>query len=79
MIRYTSGIQIIDNLLTYQFLPYGGVYYIPDCMFNYRQTEDSTFHRRSVYQNYILNALMLLPAKDGAARFIRRGAGTHPV
>ena len=34
---YTSGIQIIDNLLTYQFLPYGGVYYIPDCMFNYRQ------------------------------------------
>ena len=42
---YTSGIQIIDNLLTYQFLPYGGVYYIPDCMFNYRQTEDSSFRR----------------------------------
>ena len=60
---YTSGIQIIDNLLTYQFLPYGGVYYIPDCMFNYRQTEDSTFHRRSVYQNYILNALMLYQQK----------------
>ena len=72
---YTSGIQIIDNLLTYQFLPYGGVYYIPDCMFNYRQTEDSTFHRRSVYQNYILNALMLYQQKTvlrglfGAGRY----------
>lgn len=32
-------------------------------MFNYRQTEDSTFHRRSVYQNYILNALMLYQQK----------------
>ena len=60
---YTRGIQIIDNLLTYQFLTYGGVYYIPDCMFNYRQPYDSTFHRRSVYQNYILNALMLYQQK----------------
>lgn len=56
---YTSGVQIIDNMLTYQFLPYGGIYYLPDCMFNYRQMEDSTYHRRSEYQNYILNALML--------------------
>ena len=54
---YTSGIQIIDNLLTYQFLPYGGVYYIPDCTVNYRKTEDSTFHRRSGTQNNIHNAL----------------------
>ena len=52
---YTSGVQIIDNLLTFQFLPYGGVYYLPDCMFNYRQIEGSTYHRRSVYQNYILS------------------------
>ena len=51
--------QIIDNMLTFQFLPYGGVYYLPDCMFHYRQIEGSTYHRRSVYQNYILNALML--------------------
>ena len=56
---YTSGVQIIDNMLTFQFLPYGGIYYLPDCMFNYRQMEGSTYHRRSVYQNYILNALML--------------------
>ena len=69
---YTSGIQIIDNLLTYQFLPYGGVYYIPDCMFNYRQTEDSTFHRRSVYQNYILNALMGLSATNWRRLFALR-------
>ena len=40
---YTSGVQIIDNMLTYMFLPYGGVYYLPDCMFNYRQIEDSTY------------------------------------
>ena len=60
---YTSGVLIIDNMLTYMFLPYGGIYYLPDCMFNYRQTEDSTFHRRSVYQNYILNALMLYQQK----------------
>lgn len=60
---YTSGVQIIDNMLTYQFLPYGGIYYLPDCMFNYRQMEDSTYHRRSVYQNYILNALMLYQQK----------------
>ncbi len=70
---YTSGIQIIDNLLTYQFLPYGGVYYIPDCMFNYRQTEDSTFHRRSVYQNYILNALMLYQQRRCCAVYSARG------
>ena len=56
---YTSGVQIIDNMLTFQFLPYGGIYYLPDCMFHYRQMEGSTYHRRSVYQNYILNALML--------------------
>lgn len=56
---YASGVQIIDNMLTFQFLPYGGIYYLPDCMFNYRQMEGSTYHRRSVYQNYILNALML--------------------
>lgn len=60
---YTSGVQIIDNMLTYMFLPYGGVYYLPDCMFNYRQIEGSTYHRRSVYQNYILNALMLYQQK----------------
>src|SRR5699024_6924808 len=56
---YASGVQIIDNMLTFQFLPYGGIYYLPDCMFNYRQMEGSTYHRRSVYQNDILIALML--------------------
>ena len=44
-------LPIDDNLLTAQFLPYGGIYYLPDCMFNYRQTEGSTFHLRSPYQN----------------------------
>ena len=34
---YKSGIPIIDNPLTFQFLPYGDIYYLPDCMFNYRQ------------------------------------------
>lgn len=28
-------------------------------MFNYRQTEGSTFHLRSQYQNFMLNALMV--------------------
>lgn len=76
---YTSGIQIIDNLLTYQFLPYGGVYYIPDCMFNYRQTEDSTFPPPQRLPELYPERLDALSAKDGAARFIRRWAGTHPV
>ena len=49
------------------------MYYIPDCMFNYRQMEDSTFHRRSVYQNYILNALMLYQQKTVHPRLF--GAG----
>ena len=40
---YASRVTIDDNMLTAQFLPYGGVYYLPDCMFNYRQTEGSTF------------------------------------
>ena len=48
---FASGVTIDDNLLTAQFLPYGGIYYLPDCMFNYRQTENSTFHLRSQYQN----------------------------
>lgn len=55
---YTSGIPIIDNPLTFQFLPYGDIYYLPDCMFNYRQVEGSTYHRRSPYQNDILTALI---------------------
>ena len=65
---YKSGVQIIDNMLTFMFLPYGGIYYLPDCMFAYRQMEGSTFHRRSVYQNYILNATMLYQQ-----RYIKRG------
>lgn len=56
---YASGMPINDNMLTFQFLPYGGIYYLPDCMFNYRQVEGSSFHRRSQYQNYILNVIML--------------------
>lgn len=56
---YTSGVTIDDNLLTFQFLPYGDIYYLPDCMFNYRQSDTGTFHQRSPYQNYMLNALML--------------------
>lgn len=56
---YASRVTIDDNMLTAQFLPYGGVYYLPDCMFNYRQTEGSTFHLRSQYQNFMLNALMV--------------------
>ena len=49
---YKSGIPIIDNPLTFQFLPYGDIYYLPDCMFNYRQIEGSTYHRRSPYQKH---------------------------
>ena len=75
---YASGVPVNDNLLTFQFLPYGGIYYLPDCMFNYRQVEGSTFHRRSQYQNYILNAMMLYQQKlvtrgffaSGLVRFI---------
>lgn len=76
---YTSGIPIIDNPLTFQFLPYGDIYYLPDCMFNYRQMEGSTYHRRSPYQNDILTALILYEQRtitrkfDGAGlvRFLR--------
>ena len=56
---FASGVTIDDNLLTAQFLPYGGIYYLPDCMFNYRQTENSTFHLRSQYQNFMLNCFMI--------------------
>ncbi|HIX95248.1 MAG TPA: glycosyltransferase [Candidatus Gemmiger excrementipullorum] len=70
---YASGVQIIDNMLTFQFLPYGGVYYLPDCMFHYRQIEGSTYHRRSVYQNYILNALMLYQQKVICKGFFASG------
>ena len=55
------------------FLPYGGVYYLPDCMFNYRQTEGSTFHQRSPYQNYLLNALMLYQQKSVTTGFFASG------
>ena len=76
---YTSGIQIIDNLLTYhvsalrrdvlspglhvQLPPDGGQHLPPP------QRLPELYPER----------LDALPAKDGAARFIRRGAGTHPV
>ena len=70
---YTSGVPINDNLLTFQFLPYGGIYYLPDCMFNYRQIEGSTYHRRSPYQNYILNATMLYQQKRVAKGFFASG------
>ena len=66
---YKSGVTIDDNMLTAQFLPYGGVYYLPDCMFNYRQTEGSTFHLRSRYQNFMLNALMPYEMKRAAKGF----------
>ena len=56
---FASGVTIDDNLLTAQFLPYGSIYYLPDCMFNYRQTENSTFHLRSQYQNFMLNCFMI--------------------
>ena len=56
---FASGVTIDDNLLTAQFLPYGGIYYLPDCMFNYRQTENSTFHLRSQYQNFMLGCFMI--------------------
>ncbi len=48
---------IDDNLLTAQFFALWGVYYLPDCMFNYRQTENSTFHLRSQYQNFYAELL----------------------
>ena len=70
---YASGMPINDNMLTFQFLPYGGVYYLPDCMFNYRQVEGSTYHRRSPYQNYILNATMLYQQKRVAKEFFASG------
>ena len=70
---YTSGVPINDNLLTFQFLPYGGIYYLPDCMFNYRQVEGSTYHRRSPYQNYILNATMLYQQKRVTRGFFGSG------
>ena len=76
---YTSGIQIIDNLLTYhvsalrrgvlypglhvQLPPDGGQHLPPP------QRLPELYPER----------LDALSAKDGAARFIRRGAGTHPV
>lgn len=76
---YKSGIPIIDNPLTFQFLPYGDIYYLPDCMFNYRQIEGSTYHRRSPYQNDILTALILYEQRcitrkfdaAGLVRFLR--------
>ena len=70
---YASGMPINDNMLTFQFLPYGGIYYLPDCMFNYRQVEGSTYHRRSPYQNYILNATMLYQQKRVAKGFFASG------
>lgn len=70
---YASGVPINDNLLTFQFLPYGGIYYLPDCMFNYRQVEGSTYHRRSPYQNYILNATMLYQQKRVTRAFFGSG------
>ena len=70
---YTSGVPINDNMLTFQFLPYGGIYYLPDCMFNYRQVEDSTYHRRSSYQNYILNVTMLYQQKRVIKGFFASG------
>lgn len=70
---YTSGIPIIDNPLTFQFLPYGDIYYLPDCMFNYRQMGDSTYHRRSPYQNDILTALIQYEQPRVTRRF--RAAG----
>ena len=70
---YASGVPINDNLLTFQFLPYGGIYYLPDCMFNYRQVEGSTYHRRSPYQNYILNATMLYQQKCVTRGFFGSG------
>ena len=70
---YASGMPINDNMLTFQFLPYGGIYYLPDCMFNYRQVEGSSFHRRSQYQNYILNATMLYQQKRVTRGFFGSG------
>ena len=67
---YASGVTIDDNMLTAQFLPYGGIYYLPDCMFDYRQTEGSTFHLRSPYQNYMLNALMVYEQNRVARGFL---------
>ena len=70
---YKSGIPIIDNPLTFQFLPYGDIYYLPDCMFNYRQIEGSTYHRRSPYQNDILTALILYEQRRITRRFDAAG------
>ena len=67
---YASGVTIDDNMLTAQFLPYGGIYYLPDCMFDYRQTEGSTFHLRSPYQNYMLNARMVYEQNRVARGFL---------
>ena len=70
---YTSGIPIIDNPLTFQFLPYGDIYYLPDCMFHYRQMGDSTYHRRSPYQNDILTALIQYEQPRVTRRFWAAG------
>lgn len=70
---YASGIPIIDNPLTFQFLPYGDIYYLPDCMFNYRQMEGSTYHRRSPYQNDILTALILYEQRTITRKFDAAG------
>lgn len=58
-----------DNIITYCFLKYGGIYYMPDLMASYRQTGDGIWTGNSKYIGYMRNLMDLDLEKQLAPEF----------
>jgi len=76
---FDTPLTMDDNFLTFQMLQYGGLYYLPDCMFYYRQVPNSTWHRWTPLQRDLANATIYYQQRAvtrkfdaaGSVRFIR--------
>ena len=51
-----DNILFDDNIISLFFIQFGGVYMIPDIMFNYMQFENSSWNRRSDVERHVINA-----------------------
>lgn len=58
-----------DNTITFCFLKYGGIYYLPDIMASYRQTGDGIWTGHSQFINYLRNLMDLDLEKKIAPEF----------
>lgn len=66
-----------DNLITFCYLPFGDIYYLPDVMVAYRQVEGSSWNRRSYLEKILLNLQDYLKEKTIYPQYSKEALFRH--